>query len=323
MPATAIAHPNFALIKYWGKRDPGKNLPAVGSLSVTLGALRTETTVDFDAGLSADTLVLNGHEKPEEQPRLTACLDVLRALTGERRRARVMSCNDFPTGAGLASSASGYAALVTAAAGALGIAAGDQRLFEAARIGSGSAPRSLFGGIVMLRIEGGHVVCEPLLAASEWPLRVTVAVTTEAAKEVSSRDGMEQSRLTSPFYEAWLNTHPAQLGQALTSVKERDFAGLAEIAEHNCLNMHSVMLTTRPPLMYWSPTTLACMQAIHEMRVGGLPVFYTVDAGPQVKAIHLPEAAAQVDARLAAIPGVVRLISGGLGEGAQLLGGDA
>ena len=319
MSATAIAHPNIALIKYWGKREIRTNLPAVGSLSETLGALVTETTVDA----RQDSLILNGRDQPGEQCRLTRCLDALREITGETRHARVTSRNDFPTGAGLASSASGYAALVTAAAGALNLRPDDSRLLDIARIGSGSAPRSMFGGFVLLGIDNDTTICTPVLAPGEWPLEVTVAVTSEADKAVTSREGMERSRRTSPYYEAWLESHAADLGRAQELVRARDFAGLAELAEHNCLKMHAVMMTTRPPLLYWSPVSLACMHAVRELREDGVPVFFTVDAGPQVKAVHPPEARAQVQQRLLDVPGVLRLIGGELGEGARLISTDA
>ncbi len=319
MRASAIAHPNIALIKYWGKRETATNLPAVGSLSVTLGGLKTETTVEFDPDLSEDILILNGQAQAAEQGRLAACLDALRELAGERCRASVMSRNDFPTGAGLASSASGYAALVRAGAAALGIEATEPRLLDIARIGSGSAPRSMFGGFVLLQNTDDGTWCEQILAPDDWPLGVVVAVTSEEAKHVTSRDGMERSRLTSPYYDAWITTHAADLKQALKIVRECDFPALAELAEHNCLKMHSVMLTTRPALMYWSPTTLACMHRVAEMRRQGVPVFFTVDAGPQVKAICLPEATEEVAAALQDISGVIRILAGGLGAGARLI----
>jgi len=324
MHASAIAHPNVALIKYWGKTDAARNLPAVGSLSVTMGALSTETTVEFDAALKRDVVILNGHEQPLEQGRLTACMDALRARAGCNDHVTVTSVNDFPTGAGLASSASGYAALVTAAAAALGI---DQdgswpgpEIVEAARIGSGSAPRSLFGGFVSLGIDEQGTNCRQLLAPEEWPLSVVVAVTTEHRKEVTSRDGMEQSRLTSPFYESWVRDHAKDLEAAIRHVEARDFFALAELSEHNCLKMHSVMMTTQPALLYWSPVTLACMQKITSLRADGVPVFFTIDAGPQVKAVCMPEALATVVAALHEIPGVLRIIAGELGEGARVIG---
>lgn len=320
MRATAIAHPNIALVKYWGKRDAARNLPAVGSLSITLEAMRARTSVQFDPAWRTDTVLLNGREEPETARRVTACLDLLRRQAGVTYGARVESGNDFPTGAGLASSAAGFAALLTAAAAALGLRLAPGELAEAARIGSGSAPRSLFGGFVLLRnLADGNVACEPWLDAGEWPLRVVIAITQEGPKEVGSRDGMSASRDTSPFYGEWLRSHAADLAAGMHCVQQRDFDGLAEVAEHNCLKMHAIMMTTRPPLLYWSPATLACLQAVRELRRAGTPVFFTIDAGPQVKAVCQPQAVAAVAAALAAVPGVSRLIESGLGAGARLV----
>jgi len=311
--ASATAHPNVALIKYWGKRDIGQNIPAVGSLSITLGAMQTQTTLCLDDALTEDSLFLDGEPAFGEQPRLRACLDALRRLAGDARCARIESTNDFPTAAGLASSASGYAALAVAGAAALGLDPADSRLADVARIGSGSAPRSLFGGFALLRVTGDQTHCEQLLAADEWPLKVVVAVTRESGKSVTSRDGMQTSRLTSPFYRAWVDSHATDLDAAVSAVAGRDFEQLAELSEHSCLKMHAVMMSTRPPLLYWSPATLACIQEIRAMRSEGLGVFFTIDAGPQVKAVCLPQARDAVCARLEALPGVLRLITGGLG----------
>ena len=317
MHASATAHPNVALIKYWGKRDDAANLPAVGSLSVTLSALTTETTVEFDDSLEHDVLILNGQEQAAERERLASCMDGLRGLGNCQRYVRVTSKNDFPTGAGLASSASGYAALVTAAAAAMNLDKSDPRLLDIARIGSGSAPRSMHGGFVLLRNDERGTVCEQILRPEEWPLTVVVAVTTDAKKSITSRVGMEKSRLTSAYYDAWVESHEVDIQQALNHVRDKDFFSLAELAEYNCLKMHSVMMTTRPPILYWLPETLACMRKVIELRAEGLPVFFTVDAGPQVKAICLPTSKNEVADALREIPGVRRIIISDLGEGAQ------
>jgi diphosphomevalonate decarboxylase len=129
---------------------------------------------------------------------------------------------------------------------------------------------------------------------------------------------MARSEETSPYYASWVQTHQADLDAGLAAVSARDFPGLAELSEHNCLKMHAVMMTTRPPLLYWSPATLACLHRIRALRASGVPVFFTVDAGPQVKAVCLPEAARQVSEDLAAVDGVVRVIQSPLGEGARL-----
>lgn len=318
MRAVAVAHPNVALVKYWGKRASAGNLPATGSLSVVLGGLSTTTTVRFDPGLAVDHVVLDGHADPATARRVSACLDVLRQVAGVATCATVESHNDFPTGAGLASSASGFAALVVAGAAALKLDLGPERLADIARQGSGSAPRSLQGGIVLLRNRGDGTTCEQLARPSDWPLEVVVAVTTTAAKAISSRAGMAFSEQTSPYYDAWVRTHGEDLEVATTAVRNRDFDALAAVAEHNCLKMHAVMLSTRPPLLYWTPGTVACLHRIAELRQSGLPVFFTVDAGPQVKAICLPGSADAVAAALSAVPGVQAILRSPLGEAARV-----
>ncbi len=319
MQASAIAHPNVALIKYWGKRDTAANLPATGSLSLTLSGIATRTTVEFVAGLSADELTLNGAPDHRAAARVTHCLDRLRAMAGTRLRARIASTNDFPTGAGLASSASGYAALVTAAAAALGIDGHAAELANIAREGSGSAPRSLHDGIVLLENAGDGIRCTSVSAPAAWPLTVVVAITSRAAKPVGSTDGMERSRRTSPYYGDWLSSHPADLAAALECVRQKDFHQLAALSEHSCLKMHALAMSSRPPLLYWNAATVAAMHTVSELRASGTPVFFTIDAGPQLKAVCLPEAAADVKAALAACEGVLDLLECRLGSAARVL----
>lgn len=318
MQATAVAHPNVALIKYWGKRDATANLPAVGSLSLTLAGLHTRTVLSFDASLAADQLWVNGALDAAASARAARCLDILRERAGVSSHALIRSSNDFPTGAGLASSASGFAALVCAAAAALGIERSDPLLDEVARLGSGSAPRSLHDGIVLLDIDdSAGVVCRSISAPDDWPLHVVVGVTSRAAKPVGSTGGMESSRLTSPYYQPWVDSHPADLRAALDAVAKRDFEQLADLSEYSCLKMHAVALSSRPGLIYWSGATVDCMQRIRELRAAGVPVFFTVDAGPQVKAVCLPDAAPAVAAALRSVPGVLETLDSPLGFGAR------
>jgi diphosphomevalonate decarboxylase len=318
MQAVATAHPNVALIKYWGKRATVGNLPATGSLSLALGGLSTETRVRFEAGRQGDRVLLDDREDAETSARVTACLDLLRGEAGMTDGAVVESRNDFPTGAGLASSASGFAALVVAAAGALGLKLPPARLAEIARNGSGSAARSLLGGIVLLKNVGTGTDCTQLAAPADWPLEIVVAVTATGQKAISSRQGMALSEQTSPYYPAWVESHATDLDAGIAAVRNRDFPALAEFSEHNCLKMHAVMLSTRPPLIYWTPATLACLQRVRALRADGVPVFYTIDAGPQLKAVCLPEAAGEVATALAAIDGVHQVLRSPLGAGARL-----
>ncbi|HET7359604.1 MAG TPA: diphosphomevalonate decarboxylase [Rhodanobacteraceae bacterium] len=324
MIATAQAQPNIALVKYWGKRDAALNLPSTGSLSVTLDSLWTRTQVAFDAALGRDELSLNGAAHPAALARASACLDVLRAQAGSHAHARIQTRNNFPTGAGLASSASGFAALVLAASHALGLDLDRRALSILARRGSGSAARSLFGGFVTMaagrRDDGADAYAEPLLDAAQWPLTVVVAVTSREAKAVGSTAGMESSRRTSPFYASWLAGADADLAAARAAVLARDFAALAEVSEASCLKMHAVMLSSRPGLLYWSGATVDCLHRIRALREReGLAVFFTVDAGPQVKAVCLPADAARVAAALGEVPGVDSVLTSALGEGARLI----
>lgn len=309
MTTIACAHPNIALIKYWGKAPGPGNVPAAPSLSVTLDTLATRTEI---ADAAVDTFELNGRATAD--PKLAACLADLRAHHAVPPLA-IRSRNNFPTAAGLASSASGFAALVTAvdAHCRLGMDAATRSVF--ARRASGSAARSIFGGFVAL--EGPAWAAAPILDADDWPLRVVVAVTAAGPKSVASSAGMRLS-MESPYYPAWVSSTHDDFRVALELVRARDFAGLADLAEYSCLKMHGLMLASRPGLLYWNGATMACLHRIRELRAAGLPVFFTVDAGPQVKAVCLPDAAGPVQAALAELPGVIEILEAGLGGGARV-----
>ncbi len=322
---SAIAHPNIALIKYWGKRASELNLPAVGSLSITLDTLRTQTHVGLiDA--DCDAFFLDDAPADAAQAaRLTRFVDRLRLLAGTTRRVEVHSENNFPTGAGLASSASGFAALSLACAHALGLDLDARALSRWARQGSGSAARSVFGGFVLLHRgtadDGEDCYAESLLGTADWPLAVAVAVVSRVPKAVGSTAGMESTRLTSPYYQAWCEGSETDLQAAQAAIAARDFDRLAALSEHSCLKMHAVMLAAAPALMYWHPATVALMQAVRHLRAAGVPVFFTIDAGPQLKAVCLPEALPQVVQVLRDVPGVKDVFCCGLGEGARLVAG--
>ena len=322
LQATAVAHPNIALVKYWGKADVAQNLPAVGSLSITLDGLTTTTTVRFREELAEDTFLLGGRQEPAMARRVAACLEGLRAAAGSVLHAEVESDNDFPTSAGLASSASGFAALVVAADAALGGGLERAELAELARRASGSAARSLFGGFVELSLvdSGRRTETRQILAPEAWPLAVVVAVTDAGPKSVGSTAGMLLTERTSPYYAAWVGSSPADLAEARAAVARRDFEALAEVSESSCLKMHAVMLSARPGLVYWNGATVECLHRVRTLRTDGVPVFFTVDAGPQLKAVCLPEAVEKVATALAGMPGVERVLRCGLGEGARVVG---
>ena len=317
MRASAIAQPNIALIKYWGKRDADRNLPAVGSQSITLGSLWTTMDVEFSAEWSSDRLTVNGSDSPSMLPRLSACLD--RIAGPDRQPANIISECNFPIAAGLASSASSFAALVVAADAALGQGNDTLTLARSAGAASGSAARSLYPGFVELRAGVDEIDLEQLALPADWPLEVIVAVTHAGAKPVSSGDAMNRSARTSPFYARWVDEQHDDLDEGRSAIKARDFARLAEVAEHNCLKMHSVMWTSRPSIVYWNQVTLACMQVVRELRDQGHAVFFTIDAGPQVKAVCLPEDADAVARAMTGVEGVVDVMRTGLGDGARVV----
>jgi diphosphomevalonate decarboxylase len=316
MQATAIAQPNIALIKYWGKRDVARNLPAVGSISITLRELFTRMQVRFDASLDNDRLIVNGTPDERMLPRLSACLD--RVAGEDRPAADIASTCNFPIAAGLASSASSFAALTVAAAAAIGNTKDAADLARLAGRASGSAARSLFGGFVELSNSDDDIEVREICPADAWPLRVVVAITATGPKAVGSTEAMEISRQTSPFYANWVSQQEHDLATARAAIADRDFAKLAMIAEHNCLKMHSVMWASRPPMVYWNAATMRCLQTVRRLQGDGVPVFFTIDAGPQVKAVCLPEAEATVEASLRATDGVSDVMTTGLGEGARL-----
>lgn len=316
MRATAIAQPNIALIKYWGKRDTHRNLPAVGSISITLDELYTRMQVHLDASGSEDRLIVNGKPAAQMLPRISQCLD--RVLGSDRERALIDSTCNFPIAAGLASSASSFAAAVVAAAAAGGRELQTAQLASLAGAASGSAARSLYGGFAELQNVGDEIEVNTLCDAENWPLRVVVAITTAESKPVSSGDAMELSRKTSPFYDNWVHKQAADLDAARDAIESRNFQRLATVAEHNCLKMHSVMWASRPAIVYWNSATLNCLQTVRQLQSDGVAVFFTIDAGPQVKAVCLPEHESDVRAALSRTDGVTATMLSGLGPGARL-----
>ena len=317
MRAVARAQPNIALVKYWGKRDTRRNLPAVGSISVTLDELYTRMDVELHRDLEADALTVNGDADTAMLPRVTRCLD--RLLGKERPNANIRSECNFPIAAGLASSASAFAALVVAAASAAGLSLDRGALARRAGAASGSAARSLYGGFVELSNRDDDIEVRQLSDAVRWPLSIVVAITASTSKPLSSGEAMEISRKSSPFYANWVKSQPHDLDAARTAIETRDFAELGAVAEHNCLKMHSVMWASRPAIVYWNSATLSCLQTIRRLQADGIPVFFTIDAGPQLKAVCEPRFETDVREALDATDGVITTMTSGLGDGAALL----
>jgi diphosphomevalonate decarboxylase len=285
---TTLAHPNIALVKYWGKRDEQLNLPAVGSISVTLDELQTKTTIEKLIGKCQDEIIFNDVIADEKEAgKIRKYIDLFREKSNEKIYLKITTSNNFPTSAGLASSASGFAALAKGLSEIFELKLDAKELSRFARLGSGSAARSIFGGYVQLHKgilpSGKDCFAEQILAADDFPLKIIIAITDKTPKKVSSRKGMKESQQTSPYYNAWVESSDNDLLVMKKAIIEKDFFTIAEISIQSCLKMHSVMMTTQPPLIYWNSKTFAIIEQVLKMYNEKFPVFFTIDAGPQVK----------------------------------------
>ncbi|MFZ8764242.1 MULTISPECIES: diphosphomevalonate decarboxylase [Enterococcus] len=285
----ARAYTNIALIKYWGKKDEELILPMNNSLSLTLDAFYTETTVSFDPALQADTFLLDGQlQNTAATAKISRFLDLLRELAGTKLRAAVTSENFVPTAAGLASSASGLAALAAAGNAALQLGLDDSQLSRLARRGSGSACRSIFGGFVEWEqgIDDITSLAHPLAANGfENDLAMLFVLINDKQKDVSSRDGMRRTVATSAFYPGWLASLPEDLAAIKQAIATQDFTALGRITEANGLKMHATTLAAVPPFTYWSPQSLLAMDLVRQLRATGTECYFTMDAGPNVKVL--------------------------------------
>jgi len=319
--ATARAHSNIAFIKYWGNKDSGIRLPANSSLSMNLAALHSTTRVIWSDALEEDRLMIN--EEPAALSallRVRAHLDTLRAELGSTLHADVSSQNNFPMGAGIASSASAFAALTVAATAALGMRLSERELSVLARRGSGSAARSIPVGFVEWHAGSAdkESYAESIASPDYWPLEDVIAVISRDHKHVGSTAGHATAN-TSILQRVRVETAAARLESAKHAILARDFEGLAPVVEEDSNLMHAVMMTGEPSLFYWLPQSLRIMLAVQEWRRQGVQVCYTLDAGPNVHCICGAEDAAAVAARLKELDLDIEVIRSSVGGGAQLL----
>ncbi|MBT3316325.1 MAG: diphosphomevalonate decarboxylase [Anaerolineae bacterium] len=321
MKSTAIANPNIAFIKYWGNRDDDLRLPVNGSFSMNLDGLATKTQVIFREDLAEDQLILN--EKEEHGAglaRVSKILDEVRAAAGISFRAEVVSENNFPTGAGIASSAAAFAALALASSKAAGLEFDEPALSVLARHGSGSASRSIPGGFVEWQMgeDDKSSYAFSIAPADHWDLADCVAVVNTGHKETGSTQGHPLAA-TSPLQAARVADAPRRIKTCRDAILERDFEKFASIVEADSDIMHAVMMTSNPALFYWQPATLRVMDSVRAWRAEGLPVFYTIDAGPNVHVITLREKMDEVKAQLMALEGVKDVLTATVGGPAHLL----
>ncbi len=327
--ATFEAPPNIALVKYWGVRDPERVLPYNSSVSMTLGRLRTRTEVRFDPGLADDRVVLN--DAPATgAPRaaVVAMLDRVRDRAGVDARAAVTSDNNFPTASGLASSASGFAALACAASAAAGLRLSDRERSRLARLGSGSASRSIFGGFVLwragTRTDGVDSYARTIFDERHWPALVDLVVLVEDApvKAVRSSEAMQSTVRTSPDYPGRLEELPRRIDRIVRALRARDARRLFPLVMEECDSFRDVCETTRPPLDYLTAPSRAVLGEVRRMnREAGRPLAaYTHDAGAHVHVFTLEGNLARLRARLGRLPGVRSTLVVRPGPGARQVG---
>ncbi len=326
MKATAQAQSNIALTKYWGKRDAKWMLPNNGSVSMTLDQFFTVTTVEFDSNYAQDEFWLNRQKmaEGEEAKEVFAHLDLIREMAKISTKAKVMSENNFPTAAGLASSASGLAALSMAGANAAGLNLNKIELSILSRRGSGSAARSIEAGFVeWIRgtdPEGKDSHGRQIAPPEHWPeFRMIVNIVKTGQKKWKSRAGMAQTVATCPYYPVWKETAQKDSEQMREFILKKDFTAVGKLAEFNSLKMHATMITTQPPIVYWHPVTVDIMQNILQWREEGLESYFTMDAGPQVKVMCLEKDEKELVKRLNGISGIERIEACKAGPAAKLL----
>lgn len=318
----AKARANIALAKYWGKSDLRYNLPAVPSISLTLDGLLTETTVQLDERLKADRVFLDGRKAgAKESKRVVEMLGRLRKESKSKLFARVDSTNHFPTAAGLASSASGFAALSAAASKAFGLRSSDKRLSAMARWSSASAARSIYGGFVELpagKLGDSLLAAKKIAPEDHWDVRIVVAVTAKGPKKVGSTEGMERSRKTSPIYDAWVEAAPGLTRKLRRAVKAKDLDRVGSIMEQSTMSFHACAMSSSPGILYWQPGTIAALRTIETLREKGVSVWATMDAGPHVKALCHAKDASRVKRALGRTEGVLSTLVAKPGAGVEV-----
>jgi diphosphomevalonate decarboxylase len=319
--ATAQAFANIAFIKYWGNREHTLRLPSNGSISMNLDGLYTRTMVSFQPSLPFDELIINGREVTGPGlDRISYILDIIRGMANIHERVEVISENNFPSGAGIASSASAFAALALAGSTAAGLKLSEQELSRLARRGSGSASRSIPGGFVEWQIGDSDEdsfafsIAEP----DHWNLVDCVAIVSAAHKKTGSTEGHRIAG-TSPLQAARVADAPRRLDICRKAILERDFNTFASIIELDSDMMHAVMMTSTPALHYWKPASLDVMNCVRQWRMEGIPVCYTVDAGPNIHVICPDTEAHVIEKRLRETEGVDQVLIARAGGPAKIV----
>lgn len=321
MKATAIAPSNIAFIKYWGKKDEKLRLPTNGSISMNLSGLLTTTTVEFSEKYKEDLVIIDDKKKENgERVRVIKHLDRIRKLTRLNLKAKVVSKNNFPSSTGLSSSASGFAALTLAATSAIGLNLSKRDLSILARLVSGSACRSIPDGFVEWfegeNNESSYAVS--LFPPDYWDVYDVVVVVSEEKKEVRTTQG-QKLVFSSPFIKERLVKIPEKIRQIKKLIKEKKFTEFGELVEAEALEMHAIIMTSIPPLVYWYPETVNIMRLVRKWRKEGFPVYFTINTGHDIHLICQKENVKKLTEKLKAVVGVKNVIINQPSNGARLV----
>lgn len=320
MKVSAKAPGNIAFLKFWGKKDPSINIPENGSLSVCLDGIYSTTTVEFSKDYSEDEIIIDGDKKDRELDRIIKFLDRIRNLAGIKEKAKVVSNNNFPKSSGLASSASGFAALALASSKAAGLNLSEKELSILARHGSGSATRSIPDGFVewLQGEDDQSSYAYSLFPPNHWNLSVVITIVNKNQKEITSTQGHARVH-TSPFYQLRIQQMPEKIERMKQYIKERDIQKFGQLLEEECLNFTSISLTTTPYMLYLEPVTIRIMKYCLKLREEGLTSYYTLDAGPQPVIYCLGKDAPTIAKRIQNLEGVEKTIICKPTHGARLV----
>jgi len=320
---TAVANANIAFIKYWGNHDARLRMPLNDSLSMNLDALRTVTTVEFDANLKQDEIVIGAEAADDNtRARVVEHLGRIRALANTDSYARVMSRNTFPSAAGLASSASAFAALTLGATRAAGLELTERQLSILARQGSGSAARSIPAGFTEwlaatnVTSTSEQSYARQLLPPDAWDLRDVIAIVSTDAKKIGSSEGHALAH-TSPFLSERISRLPIRYHRVRRELFAKNLTGMGPDIEAEAIELHAIAMTSRPPIFYWAPGTVRVMDAVRDWRSQGLGAYYTLDAGPNVHIIVEAKDALEVEKRVRELGEVQQILVSGPGDGAR------
>jgi len=299
MKSTAVAPSNIAFIKYWGKKDEVLRLPENGSISMNLSGLQTITTVEFSPEYKNDSIEINSTQEISEGNRVVTHLNRVRTLARISEFAKVVSKNNFPIGTGLSSSASGFAALTVAAASAAGLHLNEKELSILARQGSGSACRSIPNGFVEW-LDGDtseSSYAHSISAAEHWDLVDVIAVVSEKRKDVPTSEGQKLIG-TSPFFSIRKTHIQEKIDKIKKLLAKKNFPEFGELIEAEALELHAIMITSNPSLIYWTPGTLLIMKLIKTWRKEGIPVYFTINTGQDIHLICQKDSMDKVKERL-------------------------